>query len=139
MRLFVLCIGFVCVSGSVARGETPSDKLIAALIAVESGGDDNARGDLHLRQKAYGCLQIRQPVCDDINRRYGTRLRAEQMLGNRELSISVCKKYIAMYATEKNLGRRPELEDMARIWNGGPCGFKKKSTLAYREKVRKYL
>ena len=117
----------------------PSDTLIAALISVESGGDDQAIGDKHLRNRAYGCLQIRQPVCDDINRWYGTKLRAEECLGNRDLSIKVCKLYIHRYATAERLGKEPSDEDKARIWNGGPNGYNKASTASYWEKVRATL
>jgi hypothetical protein len=117
----------------------PSEKLIAALITVESSGNDQAVGDKHLRQKAYGCLQIRQPVCDDINRRYGTSYKAEDCLGNRKLSIEFCKLYIDMYAKSSRLGRTPTDEDKARIWNGGPNGWRRPSTEGYWKKVHKAL
>lgn len=102
--------------------DEPSFQLISALMKVESGGNDGAIGDKHLAQKAYGCLQIRQPCVDDVNRRYGTKYKAEDCLNNRALSIWICCKYIDMYATESRLGRTPTDEDKARIWNGGPIG-----------------
>lgn len=123
-------------------GTTPNpvpDRLIAALIKVESNGNDKAIGDRHLSEKAYGPLQIRKPCVDDVNRRYGTKIRAEQLHGNRALSIWVCHKYIEMYATSKRLGREPSLQDMARIWNGGPTGYKRPTTLQYWSKVSKQL
>ena len=43
------------------------------------------------------------------------------------------------YATVERLGRKPTLEDIARIHNGGPNGWKKKSTDAYWAKVKKEL
>ena len=43
------------------------------------------------------------------------------------------------YATVERLGREPTLEDIARIHNGGPNGFKKSSTDAYWAKVKKQL
>jgi hypothetical protein len=47
--------------------------------------------------------------------------------------------YMARYATERRLGRPVTDEDRARIWNGGPSGWKKKATVAYWHKVRKEL
>lgn len=132
--LFVLLI----VATVTVEAAVPSDQLIAALTQVESGGDDNAIGDKHLAQKAYGCLQIRQPAVDDVNRLKGTNYKAEDCLGNRALSIWICKVYIDNYATPKRLGTVND-EKMARIWNGGPNGWKRSSTQAYWEKVRQAL
>ncbi len=124
---------------ATASGETPRKALVAALIQVESSGNDQAIGDKQLADKAYGCLQIRQPVCDDVNHRYGTNYRAKDMLGDRSLSVRVCYLYMAIYATKDRLGREPTDRDMARIWNGGPNGWKAKKTVAYWAKVRQYL
>ena len=137
MKKFFVFLMFLGVSG-VSSAE-PSDTLIQALIKVESKCNDGALGDIHLKQKAHGCLQIRQPVCDDVNRRFGTACRAEDCLGNRELSIWLCKKYTSMYATAERIGRVPTDEDVARIWNGGPNGYRRKSTEAYWAKVKKSL
>src|SRR5947208_1058676 len=89
-----------------AHGAEPSDRLVAALIQVESGGNDHALGDKHLKDHAYGVLQIRQLVVDDYNRWCGTTYRAQDCLGNSELSIKICRKYIGMYVTEKRLGHK---------------------------------
>jgi hypothetical protein len=136
---FIMAFSFLALQAQAACAETPSDRLIAALIQVESKGNDRAHGDLHMKQQAYGPLQIRQPVCDDINRRFGTNHHAEDCLGNRALSVELCKQYLSMYATEKRLGREVTDEDRARIWNGGPQGFKKSSTEKYWDKVQAVL
>lgn len=120
-------------------GKVETKSLVQALIEVESGGDDNAIGDLHLTQKAYGCLQIRQPVCIDVNKINGTTLKATDMLGRRDLSIDTYNKYMAIYATEKALGRTVTDQDRARIWNGGPTGWKRSTTLSYWKKVQTAL
>ncbi len=111
------------------------DSLINSLIKVESGGNDHALGDKHLANKAYGPLQIRAHCLRDVNRRAGTRFTLAQIQGNRPLSVWVCRTYLEMYATSKNIGRTPTLEDMARIWNGGPTGWKRKSTKGYGQRV----
>jgi len=103
---------------------------------VESGGNDYAIGDYHLKNKAYGCMQIRQPACDDINRVFNLKRKAEDHLGNRNLSVDSFRKYMAIYATAKRLGREPFEMDKARIWNGGPNGWQNNSTLLYWNKVK---
>ena len=116
-----------------------ADRLINALIQVESDGDIFAIGDKDLKNKAYGCLQIRQPVVDDVNRVLGTNNKAEDMLGNKELSVIVFKAYMDLYATEKRLGRPVTDEDRARIWQGGPNGWRKNITKSYAQKVSMIL
>jgi len=113
--------------------------LVDALIQVESTGNDNAIGDLHLSDRAYGCLQIRKPVCIDVNNAFGTSYIPQDMLGNRKLSIEVFHKYMSLYATPKALGREVTDQDRARIWNGGPTGYKKSATVGYWAKVKKLL
>lgn len=130
----LLCATFmvtpVFASGQIA-GVT-GDRLITALIVAESGGDDSPTpGDQDKKHWAYGCLQIRQPCVDDVNRVYGTKYKSKDCHGNRELSVWICQKYLEIYATEKLIGRKPTDEDRARIWNGGPTGYKKSSTKAY--------
>ena len=132
--LFFFCV-FLCGSGLVAS----EDVFIKALIAHESNGNDRAVGDTHLANRAYGCLQVRKPCLDDVNRIYRTKYQVKDCIGNRELSVWICKAYLAIYAKESRLGRVPTAEDCARIWNGGPDGWKKESTLGYWEKVKKLL
>ena len=113
--------------------------LIPILIQIESGGWDGAIGDQNKKHKAYGPLQIRQPVCDDYNLMHGTKIRARDCLDNWRLSKKICRWYLGHYATEKRLGRRPTFEDLARVWNGGPDGWKRETTKPYWAKVAKEL
>jgi hypothetical protein len=135
--LFVLFV-VVCCSATVSVAEV-SEALINAVGMHESHNKDSAIGDKHLTDKAYGRLQTRQPAVDDYNRWCGTSYRAEDCLGNPELSAKIFRKYVSMYATEKRLGRAVTDEDCARIWNGGPSGWKKSSTKTYWAGVQKYL
>lgn len=92
--------------------------VLDAIIKVESGGDDWAEGDKTLPNHAYGCLQIRQGVCDSVNGKFGTNYRAGDCLGNRQVSLDIWNKYWQVYpliVTD---------EDKSRTWNGGP-GWKK--------------
>jgi hypothetical protein len=119
--------------------EVPSRNLIAALVRVESSGNQMAVGDKNLRHHAYGPLQVRQPVCDDVNRRFKTSYRAENCLGNLNLSVEIFGRYMQMYATKKMLGHVPTNEDHARIWNGGPTGTTNVRTEKYWLKVQHLL
>ncbi len=114
-------------------------QLIPALIQVESGGNNWQIGDKNRIWKAYGCLQIREAVCIDVNRRWHTHYRASDCYGNRSLSILICLRYFRLYDTARVVGHQPTLEDLARMWNGGPYGFKKRCTLSYWRKVEKVL
>ena len=126
-------------SSTSLAAQAPVTPLIRALITVESRGNDHAIGDRHLTDKAYGCLQIRKPCLDDVNNTFGTKIRLDEVYGNRALSVWVCERYLQRYATRKALGREPTDEDRARIWNGGPTGWKHNSTLVYWSKVQKAL
>ena len=103
--------------------------LIAALITVESNGRDNAIGD---GGAAIGALQIHRAVVLDANRIAGTSYTHAQMT-NRVAARRVCEIYLSRYASGKTN------EEAARIWNGGPTGYKKSATLAYWNKVKRNL
>ena len=105
------------------------------LIIVESGGDASAIGD---NGAAVGCLQIHKIVVDDVNRVYDTSFVYADRY-DRAKSIELAKLYLKHYCTEKRLGRQPTVQDAARIWNGGPNGYKKKATLPYWRKVKQQI
>lgn len=117
--------------------------LIDALIQTESGGDyphfpnlgdDNAVGDKNLLNHAYGCLQIRKPCVDDVNNRLKTSHKAQDCLGNRNLSILICNTYFSIYEPNGTD------EAKARLWNGGPSWrLHPRATDAYWKTVSKWL
>ena len=103
--------------------------LITALIAVESSGNDMAVGD---NGRALGPLQIHRAVVLDVNKFTGSHYRWESMT-NRAQARAVCEAYLTHY------GKGKTTEEQARIWNGGPTGNKKQSTLGYWNKVSKHI
>jgi len=109
--------------------------LIMAIIAVESGGDNHAIGD---NGRAYGCLQIWSVYVEDANQFAGTSYTHLDAF-DREKSIAMFKAYMSRYATEKRIGHTPTAEDIARIHNGGPNGYRKVATDAYWAKVKAEL
>ena len=111
------------------------DSLLRAITYVESRGDNSAVGDGGL---AYGSLQIHKGVVLDVNRVYGTKYTHRDAF-DRASAVDMFHKYLAIYAVERRLGREPTREDKARIWNGGPNGFKKDVTRRYWAKVEAAL
>jgi hypothetical protein len=105
-------------------------KLLAALIAVESGGNDHARG----RHGELGPLQIQPAVVADVRRITGRRYAWGSMT-NRVLASEVVQAYLGHYATEARIGRPVTDQDRARIWNGGPDGWRRRRTAAYWNRV----
>lgn len=106
--------------------------LIPALIAVESEGNPLAVSD---NGKALGILQIHQCVVDDVNRVHGTQYTWASTT-NSHIAQRLCVMYLPIFATRRRLGREPTLEDLARIWNGGPNGYRKKCTREYWRRVQ---
>jgi len=107
------------------------DDLLRAIRIVESNDNPAAVGD---GGKAIGCYQIWRVYWTDSGIP-GTY----QDCFNRAYSERVVLAYWERYATRKRLGREPTLEDLARIHNGGPNGFKKEATLEYWEKIQQVL
>ena len=112
--------------------------FIAALIAVESLGNDSAIGDKHLvGNEAVGALQIRPIMIREVNRilkiqKLEKRFKRKDRF-NREKSIE-------MFMIWKNYHHPAGgFETIARNWNGGPRGYKNKRTEYYWAKVQKEL
>ena len=104
--------------------------LISAMVIVESGGNPSKIGD---SGDAYGVLQIHEEVIEDVNRIYGTDyIHADALIADRAKLI--CILYLLHYAGQ---GATPER--YARIWNGGPRGATKASTLPYWGKVQQHF
>jgi murein L,D-transpeptidase YcbB/YkuD len=87
--------------------------LVDAVIQVESGGNDNAQGDLTLPAHAYGALQIRQGVVDQVNIKLGTQHKSQECLGNRALSLLIWNTYWTIFIDMVSN------EDKTKCWNGG--------------------
>ena len=102
--------------------------LLSALIQIESGGNDLAKG----RHGELGALQIKPILVRDINRIMGTHY-AHQQVTNRAISTFIAQSYLSHYG--KNLSD----ESLARIWQGGPNGPRKSSTRAYARRVMREL
>lgn len=117
------------------------DKVIDFIIQVENPMlDIDAVGDQHLKNKAYGLLQIRQPYLDDVNRIAGTDYVIEDMKDS-GLARWAAKVYLDYYGSryEKKTGKTPTPEVYGRIHNGGPNGWMKESTNGYAVKMGRII
>ncbi len=108
----------------------PSSILIDALVHVESKGSVHAIGD---NGKAIGILQIHKEVVDDVNKAYGTTYTYADRKSI-EKSREICRKYLILHG-----GLHATNEKYARIWNGGPCGHRKRNTKKYWHMVKRHL
>lgn len=115
--------------------------FLAALIIVESGGDHNAVGDRHMRNKAYGVCQIRQPYLDDVNRIAGTHWTMQQVQSSPGLSRWCVVVYVKHYGKRytRLTGKPLTIEVAARLHNGGPNGWKKQSTDAHWQRMQEAM
>jgi len=113
-----------------------ADKFFTGLEKAENvRGDPNAVGDKHLKDHAYGLLQIRQPYLDDVNRIAGDDVKATW--GKAKLTIAdmkdrakarwAAKVYLNFYGEqyEKRTNKVPTAEVYAKIHNGGPMGWRR--------------
>ena len=127
------------IAGKVSIAALPVfsiDDLLDAIEQVESNGNPNAIGD---DGNAIGSFQIWESYVDDVNRILGKKKYSYQDRLDSCLSRQMTKTYISHYAIEKRLHHKPTHQDMARIHNGGPNGYRKKSTEIYWGKIKKEL
>jgi soluble lytic murein transglycosylase-like protein len=130
----IITAALLAIASLAPASEVP-ESLIDALCIVESNNNPKAIGD---GGRAYGILQVWEVVIVDVNRAYKTNYKHKDAF-DPDKARDICRKYLAIYATEKRLGRKPTLEDYARIWNGGPNGYKNPKTDKYWAKVERVL
>ena len=132
MKLQALCLvvlmpaWFAAASApAAAAGPTDVERLLDAIVRIESHGDPNAVGD---GGRALGAYQIHRVYWKD-----GTELLGvdwpHRDAADPKKSRRVVKAYLLHYGNGKSL------LEMARIHNGGPCGYRKKATLPYAQKI----
>ena len=112
--------------------------LLDAIKQVESGGDPCAIGD---NGRSLGAYQIMEAYYSDAlqyNPRLGDGSRTYTDvwgIGSEAYSEEVISSYMGRYATPQRLGGQPTDEEIARIHNGGPNGFRRNTTLPYWVRV----
>jgi len=109
--------------------------LIAAIVAVESGGDARAIGD---NGAAYGVLQIHAAYAQDAAG-YERENWTHEDAFDEEIAVKMFVAYMERYAKKQRLGGPATAEQIARIHNGGPNGYKRRATDKYWSKVKAEL
>ena len=127
--ILMVLMAFCCVVHAVG--------LVEALEGVESNGNAFAIGD---NGKAKGILQIHAEVVADVNRIYKTSYVHDDAF-NKAKAEQICRMYLRHYgmAYEKRTGKQINVEILARLWNGGPAGYRNRKTDGYWAKVRRNL
>jgi len=99
----------------------------------ESGNNPNA---YMAREQSAGLLQIRPILVQDL-RQHGYNFILKDRW-NREKSYQMFTIYLTIYGKQyyKDTGKMPTAEVLARIWNGGPHGWHKPSTIKYWREVK---
>ena len=118
-----------------AQSESLND-ISEILKYVESEHIPTAVGD---GGNSFGILQIQKNAILDVNREYGTTYRhidAFNVICSEEIFKLYVKMWVAKLEVKEN--RKSTTQDIVRIWNGGPKGYKRKSTLKYFVKFKKY-
>ena len=109
----------------------PYESVWNAHCFVETRFDPKAIGDLHLEEKSYGIVQIRRTRLLDYYHQTGIFYTTKDMFNVRK-----SKEVFMFYACKYNPW---EVERIAREWNGGPRGMKKRSTVKYYKLITKAL
>lgn len=134
--LFTLCVSCTC---SSASGDAPSKiRFLEAVRRVETGGmpnrGENAKGD---GGKAIGSFQIHYNCWVDAVL-YDATIKGKYLDCNGyEYSVKIVDAYLRRYASKAY--KNGDWETCSRIWNGGPRGPEKKSTIKYWQRVQRIM
>tara|TARA_R110001632_G_scaffold214288_1_gene340981 strand:- start:4971 stop:5456 length:486 start_codon:yes stop_codon:yes gene_type:complete len=137
-----ICNTFTLIKNTKTLIEKPSpikppDKLIQALIQIESSNNDSCIGDKHMKIPSIGCLQIRPIMICEANRILKIQQNPKRF-NNKDRWSRI--KSIEIFNVWKSYHHKNSTNEViARCWNGGPKGFKKSATLGYWKKVKKHL
>jgi len=101
------------------------ERLLDAIARIESRCDPDAVGD---GGRALGAYQIHRVYWEDGTRFLGVDWPHRDATDPKK-ARRVVKAYLLHYGNGKSL------IEMARIHNGGPCGYKKKATVCYARKI----
>ena len=115
-------------------GVVRSNTLVDAIIYVESRNNPSA---WNKREDACGVLQIRPIMINDVNRILSKKNTPKVYTLNDRWNKT--KSIEIFYIIQEYYSPNGTPERIARVWNGGPNGYKKPQTLAYWHKVKKQL
>ncbi len=127
--LMILCLSSIFTSDENID-TTQWDKVIDAIIQVESRGNPNA---YNKSSGATGAMQIKKIVVDDCNEYLEKLKKKRRFTYEDRWDVQKSKEMFVLIQMRYN--KTNDIEKAARIWNGGCC-YKKESTDEY---YRKFL
>jgi hypothetical protein len=135
MKLNAIILGLLLGTPAMAITDADMDKVLSAMRIVESNNNPDAVGD---KGKAIGVYQIWNIYWIDATQYSGIDGDYKDCFKS-DYADKIVRAFMKRYATENRLGREVTMEDIARIHNGGPNGYKKQSTKKYWVKIQKEL
>jgi hypothetical protein len=133
MKIFItIFISFVITDMCKANECNDINNLLDAIKIVESKNGKYLNG----KNGESGPYQIKRIVIDDVNRILGKKIFKYDNVLDDNKSREICRIYILYWSKRYNVNT---IESMARIWNGGPRGYRKESTIEYWRKIRRVL
>lgn len=124
--------GHISVTQYKSFREHELNALLDAIKMVESKNGKYLDG----KNGESGPYQIKRIVIDDVNRILGKKIFKYDDALDDNKSREICRIYILYWSKKHNVNT---IECMARIWNGGPRGYRKESTIKYWYKIRRIL
>jgi len=137
-----ITVSFVIVAMTpFKKGEILKDVLYSSIVWVESKGDANAKS----RDGSVGIIQIKPVMVKEVNRICKIQgMKKRFTLSDRKnphKSAEMFWIYQGFYNPDLNLDSlsKEDMAILARKWNGGPNGDRKRATKKYWRKVSKRL
>jgi len=135
MAIYLGLAGILTGTPAYAISDSDMDRVLAAIRVVESNNNPNAVGD---NGNAIGIYQIWDSYWRDATEFSGIKGSYKDCY-NPVYADKIVRAYMKRYAKPRRLGREVTMEDIARIHNGGPNGYKKSATDKYWNKVKRVL
>lgn len=133
MKMFIIIfMSFMTIFTCKASENYDIDSLLNAIKFVESKNGKYTDG----KNGEIGSYQIKKIVIDDVNRILNKKIFKYDDALDENKSREICRIYILYWSKKYNVNTT---ECMARIWNGGPRGYRKESTVKYWHKIRRVL
>jgi hypothetical protein len=140
ITVLLVVAAFICIAMTpLTRGMVMKDVLYSSIVWVESKGNANAKS----RDGSVGIVQIKPVMVKEVNRICKIKgLGKKFTLADRKnprKSEEMFWIYQEFYNPDINWDTitRKDMETLARRWNGGPNGDRKRATKKYWRKVSK--
>lgn len=118
----------------------PSAALVGAIEAQEGGKWSNVNHHDGAGGSSRGGLQIKAGTIKDVNKRYGTHFTTADAHVP-ATARRICILYLRMWGEhyKEHTGKNPTSDTYARIWCGGPEGWRKSCTNPYAAQVKRRM